>query len=152
MRPFTEQYSWFLVSEVHPFADGNGRAARIMMNAELIAKGQERIVVPTAYRIDYLGALRALSQGGHTTRLIRMLDYAQRYSHAIDWRELAAARRMLTETRVLAAETVTGCLASTDGVMQNHITFQDIHGRFHAFPLAPDVPGPECQLRPRPSG
>ena len=27
----------FLVSEVHPFVDGNGRIARIMMNAELVA-------------------------------------------------------------------------------------------------------------------
>lgn len=91
-------FMMFLVSEVHPFADGNGRAARIMMNAELVAKGQERIIVATAYRIDYLGALRALSQGGNTTPLIRMLDYAQRYTYAIDWRELAVARRMLTET------------------------------------------------------
>lgn len=91
-------FMMFLVSEVHPFADGNGRAARIMMNAELVAEGQERMVVPTAYRIDYLGALRALSRSGNTTPLIRMLDYAQRYTHAIDWRELAVARRMLAET------------------------------------------------------
>ena len=27
-------YMMFLVSEVHPFDDGNGRMARIMMNAE----------------------------------------------------------------------------------------------------------------------
>ena len=54
--------------------------------------------MPTAYRIYYLGALRALSQGGNTMPLIRMLDYAQRYTHAIDWRELAVARQMLTET------------------------------------------------------
>jgi fido (protein-threonine AMPylation protein) len=33
----------FLISEVHPFADGNGRIARIMMNAELVAAGEERI-------------------------------------------------------------------------------------------------------------
>ena len=32
----------FLVAEVHPFADGNGRVARVMMNAELIAGGQQR--------------------------------------------------------------------------------------------------------------
>jgi len=31
-------FMMFLISEVHPFADGNGRAARIMMNAELIAQ------------------------------------------------------------------------------------------------------------------
>ncbi len=30
-------FMMFLVSEVHPFADGNGRVARIMMNAELLA-------------------------------------------------------------------------------------------------------------------
>jgi hypothetical protein len=36
-------YMMFLISEVHPFADGNGRIARIMMNAELVAAGEERI-------------------------------------------------------------------------------------------------------------
>ena len=30
----------FLVSEVHPFSDGNGRTARIMMNVELAAAGR----------------------------------------------------------------------------------------------------------------
>lgn len=38
------------VSEVHPFADGNGRTARIMMNAELIAAGQERRTVARQLR------------------------------------------------------------------------------------------------------
>src|SRR5205823_6347889 len=47
-------FMMFLVSEVHPFVDGNGRVARAMMNAELVATGQERIIIPTAYRTDYL--------------------------------------------------------------------------------------------------
>lgn len=91
-----------LVSEVHPFSDGNGRAARIMMNAELVAGGQERIIIPTAYRADYLGALKAFSHNRHTTPLIRMLDYAQRYTHAIDWRALDRARMMLEQTGAFA--------------------------------------------------
>lgn len=91
-------FMMFLVSEVHPFADGNGRAARIMMNAELIARGQERIIVPTAYRTDYLGALRALSRNSHTTPLIRMLDYAQRYTRAINWQHFGDARMALEQT------------------------------------------------------
>lgn len=95
-------FTMFLVSEVHPFADGNGRAARIMMNAELVAGGAERIIVPTAYRQDYLGALKALSQNGHTRPLIRMLDYAQQYTHAIDWRDLETARMMLDQTGAFA--------------------------------------------------
>ena len=85
----------FIVSEVHPFSDGNGRAARIMMNAELIAGGQERIVIPTAYRVDYLGALKAISQTGNPTPVIRMLDHAQRYTHMIDWRNQKTAQTML---------------------------------------------------------
>ena len=95
-------FMMLLVSEVHPFADGNGRVARIMMNAELIAAGQERIIIPTAYRTDYLGALKAISHNALTDPLIRMLDYAQRYTHAIDWSELNTARRMLDQTGAFA--------------------------------------------------
>jgi Fic family protein len=47
----------FLVAEVHPFADGNGRVARIMMNAELVAARESRIIVPTVFRNNYLMAL-----------------------------------------------------------------------------------------------
>ena len=46
----------FLISEVHPFADGNGRMARVMMNAELVAGDQERIVIPRC-------TVRTTSQG-----------------------------------------------------------------------------------------
>ncbi len=91
-----------LVSEVHPFADGNGRAARVMMNAELVAGGQERIIIPTAYRTDYLGALKAFSQNGLTQPLIRMLGVAQGYTHSIDWSTLDRARAMLEATNAFA--------------------------------------------------
>jgi Fic family protein len=30
----------FLVSEVHPFTDGNGRVGRVLMNAESTAAGE----------------------------------------------------------------------------------------------------------------
>lgn len=61
----------FLVSEVHPFADGNGRIARIMTNAELVAAGEERILVPTGYRANYLSALKALSQAQNPEPIVR---------------------------------------------------------------------------------
>ena len=87
----------FLVSEVHPFSDGNGRTARIMMNAELLAAGEERIIVPTVYRANYLSALKALSQSGRPQPLIRMLDYAQRWTATIDWRSLDETTRELDD-------------------------------------------------------
>jgi hypothetical protein len=95
-------FMMLLVSEVHPFADGNGRTARIMMNAELVAAGQERIIIPTAYRTDYLGALKAFSKNGHATPLIRMLDVAQSYTGMIDWSTFDRARSMLEDTNAFA--------------------------------------------------
>ncbi len=88
-------FMMFLVAEIHPFADGNGRTARIMMNAELAAAGEERIIVPTVYRANYLSALKALSQTGRPEPLIRMLDYAQKWTAAVDWRSVRETSREL---------------------------------------------------------
>lgn len=88
-------YVMFLVSEVHPFDDGNGRLARAMMNAELVSSGERRILVPTAFRMDYLGALRRLSRNDDPTVLIRALDFAQEFTSRIDFSDLEAARRAL---------------------------------------------------------
>jgi len=95
-------FMMIIVSEVHPFSDGNGRVARVMMNVELVAGGEERIIIPTAYRTDYLGALKVFSHNRHTTPLIRMLDYAQRYTHEINWRDLDRARMILEQTEAFA--------------------------------------------------
>jgi hypothetical protein len=88
-------FMMFLVAEIHPFADGNGRVARIMMNAELVAAGEQRIVIPTIYRADYLAALKALSLNAQPEPMIRALDFAQRWTHAIGWRSLDATRSEL---------------------------------------------------------
>ena len=89
-------YMMFLVDEVHPFADGNGRVARVMMNAELVAAGEERIIIPTAYRNNYLAALRALSRTDRRPQpLIDMLSYAQRWTLAVAWTSLRETEREL---------------------------------------------------------
>lgn len=88
----------FLIGEVHPFTDGNGRVARVLMNAELSAAGEQRIVIPIVYRDNYLQALRALSRNGNPRPLVRVLDFAQEYAAAIDWSDLRTAERMLEET------------------------------------------------------
>lgn len=90
-------FMMFMVSEVHPFADGNGRVARIMMNAELVVTDEERIVIPTVYRNNYLAALKALSHNAATEPLLRVLDYAQRWTASIAWGEFEESRRILEE-------------------------------------------------------
>lgn len=70
----------FVVSEVHPFADGNGRTCRIVLNRELISEGFSSIIIPTVYREDYLLTLRALSRKSRPDPVVRMFLRALRFS------------------------------------------------------------------------
>ncbi len=83
-EPFAKAvYMMFLVSEVHPFNDGNGRMARVMMNAELSAKGLSKIIIPTVYREDYTGALRKLTRQRVADAYVRMLLRAYEFSSTL---------------------------------------------------------------------
>ena len=88
-------FMMFLITEVHPFTDGNGRTARLLMNAELSAAGEERIIIPTVYRNNYLAACKALSHSGVSEPLIRVLDYAWRWSASINWQDVESTRQTL---------------------------------------------------------
>jgi len=84
-------FMMFLVAEVHPFVDGNGRVARIMMNAELVAAREQRIIIPTIYRANYLAALKAISNRTSASPLVQVLDFAQRFTQAVDWKSFKGA-------------------------------------------------------------
>jgi Fic/DOC family len=89
----------FLLTECHPFDDGNGRVARLLANAELSRAGQVRLVIPTAYRDNYLAALTGTSHGaGHGESLVSTLQYAQRWTAAIDWSDYEQARDQIERT------------------------------------------------------
>ena len=80
-HPFSKAvYMMFVLSEVHPFLDGNGRIARIMMNAELTSAGQSKIIVPTVFRDDYMGGLRKLTRQGASNSYIRVMEKAHEFS------------------------------------------------------------------------
>ena len=85
----------FLVAEVHPFADGNGRVARVMMNAELVAAGQTRILIPSVYRNEYVASLKRLTNYQDPAAFLRVMRYAQSFVSRIDFTDLKVARRTL---------------------------------------------------------
>lgn len=88
-----------LVTECHPFLDGNGRVARLAMNAELSAAGQVRIVIPTVFRPEYLSALIGYSGGaGHGQSLISVLMYAHRWTAEVDWSTYDRANTQVAAT------------------------------------------------------
>jgi Fic family protein len=91
-------YTMFLVAEAHPFDDGNGRLARIMMNAELVAGAQSRIIIPAVCRDDYLGGLRLLTRQGNSGIRIKALRYGQDYTARIDFTSLEGATETFRAT------------------------------------------------------
>jgi Fic/DOC family len=85
-----------LITECHPFDDGNGRLARVISNGVLTAAGQVRIVIPTVYRNNYLAGLAGVSNGnGRGESLIAVLRFAQKWTAAVDWMAFEATDEQL---------------------------------------------------------
>ena len=91
-------FAMFLVAEVHPFADGNGRVARIMMNAELASRDQSRIIIPTVFRTEYMQSLKRLTADHYSAAFISVMDLAQSYVSQIDFSDYDQAEQLLNRT------------------------------------------------------
>ncbi len=99
-------YAMIVVTEVHPFEDGNGRVARLMMNAELSAVGAARIVIPSVYRNEYLAGLRRVSiTDGDLTAYLRVMIHAWRWTAAMPWNDATAADGRFIATKALMDST-----------------------------------------------
>jgi len=97
-------FQLFLISEVHPFTDGNGRIARTRMNAELTAAGEQRVMITTAHRDDYSKALRALTLHRNPVPLVRFVDQVQGFSSGADWSSDESAAASLNEINAFSGE------------------------------------------------
>jgi Fic family protein len=95
-HPFARAlFMLFMTSEVHPFEDGNGRISRLMMNAELVSAGESKVLVPTVYRQDYIGALRRLSRNGDPDVLISAMNRLRDFSRRLACGSFEVAKRQL---------------------------------------------------------
>jgi len=55
----------FRLTRIHPFADGNGRTARLLMNLILVRGGYQPVAVRIKDRDEYLDALEVASNDGN---------------------------------------------------------------------------------------
>ena len=94
----------FVISEIHPFNDGNGRISRIMMNAELTAANMPKIIIPTVYRIDYIDALKRLTQNGEPATIIRAMERVRLFSSGLDGSDYDSLRTYLEQCNAFRDE------------------------------------------------
>lgn len=96
--PFAKAvFMMFMISEVHPFNDGNGRMARVMMNAELVRAGQSRIIVPTVFREDYILSLRKLTRHKDPSAYINVMTKLHKFSDNLYGTEFTELKEYLKE-------------------------------------------------------
>ena len=72
----------YLISDVHPFTDGNGRLSRLVMNREFVTNNLSHAVIPIAFRNDYINGLRALNHLNNPDIFIRSILKCQEISAA----------------------------------------------------------------------
>jgi Fic family protein len=59
--------------KIHPFVDGNGRTARLLLNFELIQSGYPPVVIKTENRADYYDALDKAHRTNDYTDFIKII-------------------------------------------------------------------------------
>jgi hypothetical protein len=94
-------YYAFLLSEVHPFSDGNGRISRIVMNAELSRAGDARIIIPTLFHEEYVDCQRQLTHQNDPAGFIHGLALIQRWTIAFDFSNVDALIEAIKATNAL---------------------------------------------------
>lgn len=60
--------------KIHPFIDGNGRTARLLLNFELMKTGFPPIVIEKEARADYYAALDEAHTTGENERFVRFIS------------------------------------------------------------------------------
>jgi hypothetical protein len=108
-------YYAFLVSEVHPFEDGNGRLSRLVMNAELTRVGASRIIVPTLYHPQYIDCARALTRKNQPEGFAASLAKMAKWCLQFDYTNLDTLIQQLKKTHALEESPAQYKLLNLDG-------------------------------------
>jgi Fic/DOC family len=91
----------FLVAEIHPFVDGNGRVSRLVINAELSRTGLHRIIVPTLFHPQFVDCLRKLTQENEPADFVRSLAEMARWCAQFDYSNLDMVIENLKKTHAM---------------------------------------------------
>ena len=126
-------YYGFLVSEVHPFHDGNGRLSRLLMNAELSRIGLTRIVIPTLFHPQYLDCQRVLTRQNDPEPLTAAMARMSRWTASFDFAQYDSLLTAMHRSNAFE-ESPAQLGSSTATVREPHSHIQVVTGSSTASP------------------
>jgi len=106
--------SHYRLVSIHPFTDGNGRTARLVMNLLLLVAGYPPIIVRREDRHEYLTSLELAQLGGSSDKyyqlmlsgLDRSLDIYLEATGTVEQREISDKLLKIGELAKLSGESV----------------------------------------------
>ena len=89
MDPATAGEAHYRLVAIHPFTDGNGRTARLLMNLILLQAGFPPMVIAPEQRPDYVDALETRHVSGDTApwqafMTARLIESLERYLEILE--------------------------------------------------------------------
>lgn len=79
--------------KIHPFGDGNGRTARLLMNLELLKAGFPAVVLSVEQRLRYYETLDRAHTRGEYQPFLELIAECVEQSFAVYWQALAIDTR-----------------------------------------------------------
>lgn len=108
----------FLVSEIHPFDDGNGRLSRLLMNAELSRVARCRVIIPTLYHPQYVDCAKQLSQSNQPEGFVSAIAKMARWCAQFDYADLPSLIAAMRAANAFEESPVRFKLLNPDGSSQ----------------------------------
>ena len=105
----------FLVSEIHPFDDGNGRLSRLLMNAEMSRMGLGRVIIPTLYHPQYVDCAKQLTRSNEPEGFTRAITKMAHWCAQFDYADLPQLIRNLRMANALEESPIRFKLLNLDG-------------------------------------
>lgn len=96
-------YLKLVITEVHPFADGNGRIARLVLNRLLSEAQLAPVIIPNVFRDDYVTSLSAFTNNSNIEPLVLALATAQKFTAAVNFTTLQNARSDMERRKAFAS-------------------------------------------------
>jgi len=106
---------------IHPFVDGNGRTARLLMNMILLMQGYPPAIIRKQERLAYIGALEKAQTGGSKDDYYKIISRAVDRSLNIYLKAVRGETQEVTSDRLMKIGTLAKAVGETNSTIRHWV-------------------------------